>query len=49
MLWTEKYRPAKLRQIVGQEHFVLDAESWEEDMPNVLLYGNAGCGKRKLL
>tara|TARA_R110000796_G_scaffold130356_1_gene245949 strand:+ start:1403 stop:2317 length:915 start_codon:yes stop_codon:yes gene_type:complete len=47
MLWTEKYRPKSLRDIKGQEHFVLDAEVWIEDknMPNVLLYGNAGCGK----
>lgn len=47
MLWTEKYRPKKLRDIKGQETFVLDAEVWVEDknMPNVLLYGNAGTGK----
>tara|TARA_R100000995_G_scaffold82714_1_gene57026 strand:- start:167 stop:1081 length:915 start_codon:yes stop_codon:yes gene_type:complete len=47
MLWTEKYRPKTLRDIKGQEHFVLDAEVWveERNMPNVLLYGNAGTGK----
>ncbi len=47
MLWTEKYRPKTLRDVKGQEHFVLDAELWieEKNMPNVLLYGNAGCGK----
>ena len=47
MLWTEKYRPKTLRNIKGQEHFVLDAEVWveERNMPNVLLYGNAGTGK----
>ena len=28
MLWTEKYRPNKLSDIIGQEHFVMDAESW---------------------
>ena len=40
MLWTEKYRPSKLSDIVGQEHFVMDARSWieTEDMPNLLLY-----------
>ena len=47
MLWTEKYRPTKLNQIVGQEHFVMDAKHWvlEKNMPNVLLFGNAGNGK----
>ena len=47
MLWTEKYRPSKLSDIAGQEHFVLDAEQWvlEKNMPNVLAYGVAGTGK----
>ncbi len=47
MLWTEKYRPSKLSDIVGQEHFVLDAEQWvlENNMPNVLAYGMQGTGK----
>ena len=47
MLWTEKYRPQKLNQIVGQEHFTMDAVNWveENNMPNILLYGNAGLGK----
>ena len=30
MLWTEKYRPNKLAEIVGQESFKLDAENWIE-------------------
>jgi len=47
MLWTEKYRPNKIGDIVGQEHFVMDASTWIEEgnMPNVLLFGNAGTGK----
>ena len=47
MLWTEKYRPKKIQQLIGQESFKLDAENWIEnrDMPNVLLYGQAGVGK----
>ena len=47
MLWTEKYRPNKLNEIIGQEHFALDAKGWieERNMPNILLYGNPGNGK----
>jgi len=47
MLWTEKYRPNKISQIVGQQHFTMDAQSWidEKEMPNVLIYGNSGNGK----
>jgi len=47
MLWTEKYRPNKLSEIIGQEHFTLDAKAWieERNMPNILLYGNPGNGK----
>tara|TARA_R110000851_G_scaffold137702_3_gene273745 strand:+ start:910 stop:1830 length:921 start_codon:yes stop_codon:yes gene_type:complete len=46
-LWTEKYRPIKLSEIIGQTNFVLDAEHWvvNKEMPNVLLYGVAGVGK----
>ena len=47
MLWTEKYRPTKLNEVVGQLDFTLDAEHWviNNEMPNVLLYGRAGVGK----
>ena len=47
MLWTEKYRPNKLKDIVGQTDFVLDAEHWvvNKNMPNVLLFGPPGVGK----
>ena len=47
MLWTEKYRPKKLNDVIGQEHFTSDARGWieEKNMPNVLLYGNPGNGK----
>ena len=44
MLWTEKYRPKNLEQIVGQDKFVRDVSNWES-MPNVILYGTAGTGK----
>ena len=47
MLWTEKYRPKRIQELIGQESFKLDAENWIElnDMPNILLYGQAGLGK----
>ena len=47
MLWTEKYRPNKLSEIIGQPHFVMDAKAWieEKNMPNLLLFGNPGNGK----
>lgn len=47
MLWTEKYRPNKIQDVIGQEHFVIDAQNWIEmnEMPNLLLYGNSGIGK----
>jgi len=47
MLWTEKYRPLRIRDVIGQDGFVMDAESWIEnnEMPNVLLFGIPGVGK----
>jgi len=45
MLWTEKYRPQKLEEIIGQDVFVQDAKTWKNGMPNLLLYGEAGVGK----
>ena len=48
MLWTEKYRPKILDEIVGQDKFVADATHWDgvnTTMPNVILYGVAGVGK----
>lgn len=47
MLWTEKYRPQHIDEVVGQYNFIMDAERWIEtkEMPNILLYGVAGTGK----
>ena len=47
MLWTEKYRPSKLTDIRGQVSFTTDAYHWvqENNMPNLLLYGQCGTGK----
>tara|TARA_R100001510_G_scaffold57702_1_gene66976 strand:- start:11130 stop:12032 length:903 start_codon:yes stop_codon:yes gene_type:complete len=44
MLWTEKYRPYKIEQLIGQDKFANDLQNWVT-MPNVLLYGPAGVGK----
>ena len=47
MLWTEKYRPKKVNEIIGQNFFVKDANNWLliNDIPNLLLYGQQGTGK----
>jgi replication factor C small subunit len=47
MLWTEKYRPKKINEIIGQENFIKDANNWLliNDIPNLILYGQQGTGK----
>jgi DNA polymerase III delta prime subunit len=49
-LWTEKYRPAKLEDYVGNEHLKSKVEGYLEsgDIPHLLLYGKAGTGKTTL-
>ena len=37
MLWTEKYRPYYLSEIVGQYGFIMDAENWVENKLNQLI------------
>ena len=45
--WTEKYRPAKISEIVGQKEIVerLGAYVKEKNLPNLLFAGPAGVGK----
>ncbi|MCX6769650.1 MAG: replication factor C small subunit [Candidatus Micrarchaeota archaeon] len=45
--WTEKYRPRKLSEIVGQKEIVslLTAYVKEKNMPNLLFAGPPGIGK----
>lgn len=45
--WTEKYRPKKLNEIVGQEKITerLEAYVKEKSMPHLLFSGPAGVGK----
>ena len=47
MNWTEKYRPKRIAEVIGQNKFVADATQWvnRKEMPNVLIYGQQGNGK----
>ncbi len=49
-LWTEKYRPARLDQYVGNEPLKERIKAYldEGDIPHLLLYGRAGTGKTTL-
>src|SRR3989338_2633832 len=46
-IWTEKYRPQKLGEIIGQENIVqrLSAFVKNRSLPHCLFAGPAGCGK----
>lgn len=46
-IWTEKYRPKNLSEVIGQEHIVERLKSWvgNKSIPNILLAGPAGVGK----
>ena len=49
-LWAEKYRPKNLSEFVGSPE-VKDAFSkylTSGEIPHILLYGSAGCGKTSL-
>ncbi len=45
--WTEKYRPSKVEEIVGQESIVEQLKGYvrEKNMPKLLFAGPAGVGK----
>ncbi len=49
-LWTEKYRPTKLDDYVGNEHLKTKVAGYLEndDIPHLLLFGRAGTGKTTL-
>ena len=49
-LWTEKYRPTKLNDYVGNEHLKTKVAGYLEndDIPHLLLFGRAGTGKTTL-
>ncbi len=46
-IWTEKYRPKKLDEVVAQQHVVERLKAWvkEKSIPNLLFAGSAGVGK----
>ncbi len=46
-VWTEKYRPQRLPDIVNQKHVVDRLKAWvkEGSIPNMLFAGSAGVGK----
>ena len=46
-IWTEKYRPKRLKDVVGQDSIVKSLTSFIEmkSLPHCLFAGPAGCGK----
>ncbi len=46
-IWTEKYRPKKLKDVIGHEHIIKRLISFVEtrSLPHCLFAGPAGCGK----
>jgi replication factor C small subunit len=46
-IWTEKYRPQKLDEIINQTHVVERLKAWVKDgsIPSMLFAGPAGVGK----
>ena len=49
-LWVERYRPQRLEDYVGNEHILEKVKIYieNEDVPHLLLYGQAGTGKTTL-
>ncbi len=46
-IWTEKYRPERLRDMIGQRNIVerLEAFTKNKSLPHCMFAGPAGCGK----
>ncbi len=49
-IWTEKYRPEKLEDVIGQKHVVSRLKAWVKkgSIPNMMFAGPAGVGKTTL-
>lgn len=46
-IWIEKYRPQSLKDITGHKHIINIFKHYvkTKKIPNIILYGEAGCGK----
>ncbi len=46
-IWTEKYRPARLDDVVGQSHIIRNLKSYvhKRNLPHLIFSGPAGVGK----
>ena len=49
-IWTEKYRPQRLSEVINQKHVVDRLKAWVKSgsIPNMLFAGSAGIGKTTL-
>lgn len=49
-LWVEKYRPKTLDEYVGNDDIKGKLSNWleQDDIPHLLFYGSAGCGKTSI-
>jgi replication factor C small subunit len=49
-VWTEKYRPSSLSEVINQKHVVDRLKTWvkEGSIPNMLYAGPAGVGKTSI-
>ena len=50
-IWTEKYRPTKLRHVISQDNIVEIFREFknEEYIPNMIIHGPSGVGKTSLI
>ncbi len=46
-IWTEKYRPQRLDEVINQKHVIERLKMWvkEKSIPNMMFAGSAGVGK----
>ena len=51
ILYTEKYEPLTLNNMLGNEHCVTIIKSllYDTNCQNIMLYGPSGCGKSTLI
>ncbi len=49
MLWTEKYKPKKFEDYIGNEDIKKLVKEFDINMPHILAVGPRGCGKKTLM